>query len=201
MVSLQGDVVGEMTIGCSTASGKYLLPGLISVFRQEYPMVRVNVQVSSRESVLQNLLSGDVALGVSSKLIEHRDLEYKNFFTDDVILIVPSNHPWFCQNYDDIEANVHGGITFSDYGPDFFWKVGFDMAHVGDIIPSMFFTDAVIMHNDSYKDMEYVFNELEDLSRQAKDLLPDYEIENPDVVIAKLLLDNSVCQNDTRRIQ
>ena len=57
-------------------------------------MVRVNVQVSSRESVLQNLLSGDVALGVSSKLIEHRDLEYKNFFTDDVILIVPSNHPW-----------------------------------------------------------------------------------------------------------
>ena len=94
MVSLQGEVVGEMTIGCSTASGKYLLPGLIAAFRQHYPMVRINVQVTSRNSVLEKLSAGDVALGVSSKRIEKRDLEYRDFFTDNVILIVPADHPW-----------------------------------------------------------------------------------------------------------
>ena len=94
MVSLQGEVVGEMTIGCSTASGKYLLPGLIAAFRQHYPMVRINVQVTSRNSVLEKLAVGDVALGVSSKRIDQRDLEYRDFFTDDVILIVPADHPW-----------------------------------------------------------------------------------------------------------
>jgi DNA-binding transcriptional LysR family regulator len=94
MVSLQGEVIGEMTIGCSTASGKYLLPGLIAAFRRQYPQVRINVQVTSRKSVMEKLLGGDVALGISSKKIPHRDLEYQQFFRDDVILIVPAGHPW-----------------------------------------------------------------------------------------------------------
>jgi DNA-binding transcriptional LysR family regulator len=94
MVSLQGEVVGEMTIGCSTTSGKYLLPGLIATFRQHYPLVRINVQVTSRNSVLEKLAVGDIALGVSSKRIDQRDLEYRDFFMDDVILIVPADHTW-----------------------------------------------------------------------------------------------------------
>lgn len=92
--SLQGEVVGEFDIGCSTASGKYLLPSLIARFRRMYPMVRANVVVTSRDSVIKKLVSGEVAMGVSSRRIQHRDLEYEDFFTDEVILIVPAEHPW-----------------------------------------------------------------------------------------------------------
>ncbi len=94
MASLQGEVVGEMTIGCSTTSGKYLLPGLIARFRQHFPLVRVNVAVGSRDSVLNHVQAGDYALGVSSKLVDHKDLEYQEFFTDEIILIAPCNHRW-----------------------------------------------------------------------------------------------------------
>lgn len=94
MLSLHGEVAGEITVGCSTASGKYLLPGLIARFRREYPQVRINVLVTSRESVINKLAAGEVSLGVSSKVIEHSDLEYQDFFKDDVILIAPANHPW-----------------------------------------------------------------------------------------------------------
>jgi len=94
MHSLQGTVVGEMTIGCSTTSGKYLLPGLIARFRQRFPQLRVNVMVTGRDSVIKKLISGDLPLGISSKLIEHSDLEYQDFYTDDVILIVPKDHRW-----------------------------------------------------------------------------------------------------------
>ncbi len=94
MVSLQGDVIGEMVIGCSTTSGKYLLPSLIARFRKLYPRVRINVMINSRDGVMNRLLSGDVAFGVSSKKIEHHDLEYQEFFQDDVILIVPAGHRW-----------------------------------------------------------------------------------------------------------
>ncbi len=94
MLSLQGAVIGEMSIGCSTASGKYLLPGMIARFRRQYPQVRINVLVTSRDSVINKLISGDVAMGVSSKLIQHNDLEYQEFYKDDVILIVPAGHPW-----------------------------------------------------------------------------------------------------------
>ncbi len=94
MNSLQGTVAGEMTIGCSTTSGKYLLPGLIARFRHRYPQLRINVLVSGRDAVIKRLISGEIPLGISSKVIEHGDLDYMEFFKDDVILIAPSNHPW-----------------------------------------------------------------------------------------------------------
>ena len=94
MLSLQDDVVGQFIIGCSTASGKYLLPGLIAEFRKEFPHVRADVLVSSRNSVIRRLLEGQAALGVSSKRIEHRELEYQEFFNDEIILVVSKNHPW-----------------------------------------------------------------------------------------------------------
>jgi DNA-binding transcriptional LysR family regulator len=94
MASLHGEVVGEITVGCSTASGKYLLPKLIARFRESFPQVRINVLVTSRALVIERLLSGQAALGLSSKRIEHRDLEYQDFFEDEVILIAPAQHPW-----------------------------------------------------------------------------------------------------------
>jgi len=94
MLSYQDEVVGRFVIGCSTASGKYLLPGLIAEFRKQYPHVRADVLVSSRNSVIRRLLEGQVALGVSSKKIDHRDLEYQKFFDDEIILVVSKNHPW-----------------------------------------------------------------------------------------------------------
>lgn len=94
MISLQGQVIGEMSIGCSTTSGKYLLPGLIAGFRRNYQKVRINVAIHSREGVINRLLSGEIALGVSSKRIESKDLEYQEFFTDEVILIAPAGHRW-----------------------------------------------------------------------------------------------------------
>jgi DNA-binding transcriptional LysR family regulator len=94
MLSLQGEVIGEMNIGCSTASGKYLLPGLIARFRRQYPQVRLNVLVTSRESVLNKLLNNQTAFGVTSKQIQYPELEYLDFFTDSVILIAPAGHPW-----------------------------------------------------------------------------------------------------------
>ena len=92
--SLQGEVVGEFEVGCSTASGKYLLPNLIARFRRLYPLVRINVMVSSRNSVINKLISGTVAMGISSRRIDHRKLDYQEFFTDEVILVVPAGHRW-----------------------------------------------------------------------------------------------------------
>jgi DNA-binding transcriptional LysR family regulator len=94
MSRIEGEVAGELVIGCSTTSGKYLLPNLVAAFRREYPAVRVRIKVHSRDEVLARLLDERVALGMASKKVEHRDLEYVPFFQDRVILIVPADHPW-----------------------------------------------------------------------------------------------------------
>ena len=52
---------------------------------------------------------------------------------------VPHGHPWHGKNYDEVDAEVHGGLTFAAAdlncgkgGADDAWWLGFDCAHFGD---------------------------------------------------------------------
>ena len=84
-------------------------------------------------------------------------------------LAIPQGHPWFGKDYDDIEAEVHGGLTYSkcpsedrrfkDLFDNDKWIVGFDCGHYGDGIFGM--------EEGTVKTPEYVRKELRDLSRQA----------------------------------
>lgn len=50
---------------------------------------------------------------------------------------VPPEHPWYGKHYDDIDCNVHGGLTYAadsapTQEPDGYWWIGFDTAHLFD---------------------------------------------------------------------
>jgi hypothetical protein len=52
---------------------------------------------------------------------------------------VPIGHPWHGKDDDEIDAEVHGGLTFAEAavgcdkgGPDDAWWIGFDCGHVED---------------------------------------------------------------------
>jgi DNA-binding transcriptional LysR family regulator len=94
LINVKGEVAGELTIGCSTTSGKYILPSLLAAFRREYPLVRSRVAISARSTVTERLLDQTLAMGMMSRRIDHRDLEYMPLLEDRVILIVPTDHPW-----------------------------------------------------------------------------------------------------------
>lgn len=85
---------GELLIACSTSAGRYLMPALLSLFQEEYPDVHPRVKIMSRENVYERLLDQKIPMGVSSKLLEHRDIECQPLFDDRIFLIVPANHPW-----------------------------------------------------------------------------------------------------------
>jgi DNA-binding transcriptional LysR family regulator len=92
--NVHNEVGGDLVIGCSTSAGKYLMPSLLSSFQRKYPAVRPRVKVMSRSSVYERLLTETIPIGVASKRLDHRDLECVPLFEDQVILIVPPNHPW-----------------------------------------------------------------------------------------------------------
>lgn len=92
--SLKGEVVGHLKIACSTTTGKYFLPHLSARFRARHPAVQMTIYNHSRDRVLADLCEGTVQLAVVSSTPACRDAEYRHFFTDNVVLIVPANHPW-----------------------------------------------------------------------------------------------------------
>ena len=94
IASVEGMVIGHLKIGCSTTAGKYVLPRLMARFREQYPHVQVTCHVSSRQSVLDMLCEGTVHLAVTSARSPAKDLDYRQFLTDRVVLIVPPGHAW-----------------------------------------------------------------------------------------------------------
>jgi hypothetical protein len=94
---------------------------------------------------------------------------------------VPSDHPSYKKDYDDVYVDVHGGLTYSDKCqengvichvpepgmPDDVWWLGFDCGHSGDYLPGLTF--AYGDEND-YKDVEYVRFEVISLADQLKDM-------------------------------
>jgi len=100
---------------------------------------------------------------------------------------VPDNHPWKEMDPFEIDADVHGGITFGkkDEKNGQYW-IGFDCAHLNDILPSMelikktfpqlqFSKDleemkkrfpVSLLFNPSYKNINYVKYECESLVDQ-----------------------------------
>jgi DNA-binding transcriptional LysR family regulator len=92
--SLKGEVVGHLKLGCSTATGKYILPHLVARFRHCHPKVQITIYNHSRSTVLNELDDGSVHLAVVSSQPTGADVVFRHFFTDHVVLIVPADHPW-----------------------------------------------------------------------------------------------------------
>lgn len=94
MAGLQGKVIGRLSIACSTTVGKYVLPRLVAGFRTRYPDVAVEINVMSRRAAIERLLEGRAEIAVVSTRLNHHDLEFAAFLTDEVVLIAPPGHPW-----------------------------------------------------------------------------------------------------------
>lgn len=94
IASLQGEVTGLLKLACSTTAGKYVLPRLIAGFIDRYPQVQVACDVGSRGMALDRLMDGSAHLAVTSLREPSRELEYRPFVLDPVVLIAPADHPW-----------------------------------------------------------------------------------------------------------
>lgn len=90
---------------------------------------------------------------------------------------VPPGHPWHGVNYNDVDAIVHGGLTYSDRcaghichvpsegEPHDVWWLGFDCFHSGDKPP----LGRPWFPGGTYRDARYVRSEVNGLARQARE--------------------------------
>lgn len=78
-------------------------------------------------------------------------------------------HPWYDVDYDDLDVEVHGGLTFggrlSD-APEAMRWVGFDCAHAGDYTPGLVAKGFPSYPGEVYRDLAYVEAEIRKLAEQ-----------------------------------
>ena len=70
--------------------------------------------------------------------------------------------------YDNLNIQVHGGLTYDGYDKDENWVIGFDCAHHGDLTPYFLLNGEYYFgQRGIYRDMEYVKSECESMAEQA----------------------------------
>ena len=92
---------------------------------------------------------------------------------------LPKEHPCFGKGYDDIDVNVHGGLTYSDSyfpthtnnTPDGYWWLGFDTGHAWDRQPRIFIHFPPYHFRENvYRDKDYMIKEVTELVKRLKDM-------------------------------
>lgn len=91
---------------------------------------------------------------------------------------VPREHPAYEQEYDDVNVDVHGGLTYAgkcsppichvpEPGmPDDVWWFGFDTGHYDDLSPALSGYRDFVVDYETYRTVAYTRDETERLAEQ-----------------------------------
>ncbi len=118
MASLKGDIHGHLVVGCSTPTGRYILPKLLAAFHHQFPQVKATCMVATQSQALKMLSEGKVHLALASDPPLVADIDYQKVTTEHIILIVHPDHPWAKRNCIDVVDLVDADYIMPDEGSD-----------------------------------------------------------------------------------
>jgi len=85
---------GEIHIGGSTIPGEYILPGIIRRFREEYPLISIDLTIADSKKIERDVLEGALELGIVGAITSDRNLACNDLWEDELVLAVPAGHRW-----------------------------------------------------------------------------------------------------------
>jgi len=94
---LKGLVRGKLIIAASTIPGEYILPGLLSGFKERYPGIELVLMVTDTKGVIRKVIDNEVEVGAVGAKEENDKLVFTKFATDRLVLIAPPDNRWFKQ--------------------------------------------------------------------------------------------------------
>ena len=87
-------LAGALTLAASSVPGEHLLPPILGAFRRKYPHIQVKASVADSAAVLEQVEHGKADLGLVGKKQDSPHLEFRTFACDEMVLVVPADHPW-----------------------------------------------------------------------------------------------------------
>lgn len=91
---LTGEVSGLVRMGASNIPGEYILPPLLHGFLERYPKVQFALDINDSEQIYNLLESKRIDFGIVGQRQPGSRYEYSFLADDELLLVVPANHPW-----------------------------------------------------------------------------------------------------------
>lgn len=90
---------GEIRISTECYTSYHWLPSLMKQFQHLYPHVELKIVMEATHQPLQKLLAGELDLAITSDPIQEANIVYTELFQDEMLAVVPENHPWSHKKY------------------------------------------------------------------------------------------------------
>lgn len=91
---LRDEVTGNLVITASTIPGEFLLPSVLAAFKSLHPAIGVEMNVSDSICVIAGVRNSDYDIGFCGIAPDGDDLECSKIAEDEIVLIVPAQHPF-----------------------------------------------------------------------------------------------------------
>jgi len=88
----EGAITGTLELGASTGPGGTVVPLLLCEFQEQQPDVRVRLNVSDTQTVVDRVAERELELGIVGAGRRHRGVAFEPFFRDEVVLACPADH-------------------------------------------------------------------------------------------------------------
>ena len=90
----QGRMTGELVVGGSTIPCEYVLPALVGQFKAKYPDISISLLIGGSRQVGEWVEDGHVEVALVGARPALRTLEARELMGDDLVVVVPTGHPW-----------------------------------------------------------------------------------------------------------
>lgn len=87
-------VSGELRMGASLTTGEYVLPKVIGQFKQEYPHVKLLMEITNTEHIIEKILDDIYHLGFIEAPFSHPHLNVGPFMEDELVVITSTSNPY-----------------------------------------------------------------------------------------------------------
>ncbi len=89
---LKGLKRGKLNISVASTAN-YYAPQLLATFSQRYPTVTVNLHVTNRQTLLQQLANNEMDMAIMGRPPDGLDLVAESFMENPLVVIAPVTHP------------------------------------------------------------------------------------------------------------
>jgi DNA-binding transcriptional LysR family regulator len=87
IMSMSDQVYGDLEIACSLTIGENILPQILGEFREEYPLIKMSVDITNTTQILSKIKDHVLDLGLIEAQVEDSELHLEPFLEDELTLI------------------------------------------------------------------------------------------------------------------
>lgn len=89
---------GILRLGASTTIAQYVIPSVLSKFLRTYPDVKLSLRTGNTKQIAENLLKGEIDLGIVEGRIKNKEIHYIKFLPDELVVVIRSKNKLIHKN-------------------------------------------------------------------------------------------------------